>query len=334
LKSNFDISINIVLVESSYKFISFLLDDISKQDNKNYEINILNNSNFSFYDKVCSKHVNDKINLYNKMPRDGFCKNHNFLIDKSKNELILILNPDIRLENNFLSVARKTFIENKIDMLSPCIFRINDISRLENTLLDSAGMHLRYDFRHLDILANKKSSKVVSEMKYVFGATGAACFVKKSILDKVKLYNGNYFDEDFFMGREDADLSFRIQSLNGKCLFVPECKAYHIRTTLPENRSEQSKFYNFHQLKNRYILMINNMSRLTFIFFCLPIFFREILIFGYVLFFERNSLKSYLWIYNNFRKLKKKREFIFKNKTQTSFDEIYWYFKKYKNLKV
>ena len=263
----------------------------------------------------------------------GFCENHNYLIKKSNGKILLVLNPDMRLESDFLSRAIEGFDNYDVAMVAPCLFRIYDITEKQNSVIDSAGMHMRCDFRHLDILSNRKANRNDSKKnRYVFGSTGAALFIKREILNKIKLSNENYFDEDFFMGREDADLSLRIQSIGQKCLFIPGCIGYHIRTTVPENRKDQSRLYNYHQLKNRYLLMINNISLPIFIIILLPICIREVIILVFVLLCERTSINSYSWIYSNLGNLFKKRKYIRSNRTQNLKDELFWYFNKYKDL--
>jgi hypothetical protein len=58
--------------------------------------------------------------------------------------------------------------------------------------------------------------------EYVFGAQGCAAFYRRELLDKIGL-----FDEDFFLVYEDADLSFRAQLAGYKCLYVPSATVYH-----------------------------------------------------------------------------------------------------------
>ena len=46
-----------------------------------------------------------------------------------------------------------------------------------------------------------------------------------------------YFDSDFFLYREDAELAWRLRNLGWKCLYVPQAVAYHRRHNLPERRA-------------------------------------------------------------------------------------------------
>ena len=58
------------------------------------------------------------------------------------------------------------------------------------------------------------------QAELVFGATGAAALYRRAMLDDVRVAR-EYFDEDFFAYREDADLAWRAQLLGWRCLYVP-----------------------------------------------------------------------------------------------------------------
>jgi GT2 family glycosyltransferase len=325
------ISINIVLVESSYNYIEYLLYDLFSQDHTDIEINILNNSKIDFHQTVNlnSEHKN-VIRLFNTYPQKGFCENHNYLINHSNGKYLLILNPDVRLEKNFLYEAMQHFSDSEIGTISPLLYRMTTISsNLSRDLCDSAGMKLTPNVRHSDIFSNKK---IFGEHKpkLIWGVSGAALFIRRDVLERIKLNGGCYFDERFFMGREDADLAFRLQAICIKSLFVPQSIGYHIRTTLPENRQDQSPSYNFHQLKNRYLLMMNNISIPVFLLLLPFIIVRELQILCYLLLYERSSFSVYAWLFKNRSGLSMHRREIQRNRKQSIIDELSWYFLRYK----
>lgn len=57
----------------------------------------------------------------------------------------------------------------------------------------------------------------------IFSACGGASLYRKSVLDKIGL-----FDESFFAYFEDVDISWRANSLGYKNLYCPDAKCYHI----------------------------------------------------------------------------------------------------------
>src|SRR5207245_1492814 len=69
----------------------------------------------------------------------------------------------------------------------------------------------------------------------VFGVSGAAAVYRKSFINDVTI-NDEYFDEDFFSYREDADVAWRGRLFGWRALLVPEAIAYHVRAVTPERR--------------------------------------------------------------------------------------------------
>ena len=61
-----------------------------------------------------------------------------------------------------------------------------------------------------------------SERGWVFGAQGAACAYRRSLLDDI-----GFFDEDLVSYCEDVDLNWRANLRGFRCLYVPEAKVFH-----------------------------------------------------------------------------------------------------------
>ena len=57
-------------------------------------------------------------------------------------------------------------------------------------------------------------------MEYVFGASAAAALFRRRMIDDV-VVDGNFFDPDFFVYREDADVAWRAQLLGWRCIYTP-----------------------------------------------------------------------------------------------------------------
>src|SRR5260370_2797 len=64
--------------------------------------------------------------------------------------------------------------------------------------------------------------KDMSKPHEVDAITGAFFLTKKSVLDKVGL-----FDEDYFMYAEDIDLCYRIKQAGYKIMYIPQIKLLH-----------------------------------------------------------------------------------------------------------
>ena len=52
------------------------------------------------------------------------------------------------------------------------------------------------------------------------------------MIDDISI-QGEFFDADFFVYREDADVAWRAQLMGWKCLYAPYARGYHVRKALP-----------------------------------------------------------------------------------------------------
>jgi GT2 family glycosyltransferase len=92
---------------------------------------------------------------------------------------------------------------------------------------------------------------------------------------------GEFFDEDFFAYREDADLAWRAQILGWRCLYIPAAVGWHVRRVTPERREQLPHLINWHSVKNRFLMRIKNCSAGLYLRLFFPVTARDIVIVGY-----------------------------------------------------
>ena len=126
-------------------------------------------------------------------------------------------------------------------------------------ILDSAGIYFTTSGRHFDRGSGEPAAGRYLREEEVAGASGAAGFYRRTALEQAQISTG-YFDADFFLYREDADLAWRLSRLGWKCLYVPAAVAAHRRRNLPERRRAMPAVVNLHSVKNRFLLRINNQT--------------------------------------------------------------------------
>src|SRR4030095_12141583 len=107
---------------------------------------------------------------------------------------------------------------------------------LDGTTLDSTGIIMLREQRHLDRGAGETDNGQYENPEDIFGPSGAAALYRRATLDDVAI-NGQYFDEDFFAFREDADLAWRCRLLGWNSIYVPAAVALHRRRVTPERRN-------------------------------------------------------------------------------------------------
>jgi GT2 family glycosyltransferase len=146
-------------------------------------------------------------------------------------------------------------------------------------------------------------------MQYVFGATGAAALYRRAMVEDVSV-EGEFFDEDFFAYREDADLAWRAQLLGWKCLYVPVAVGWHERRVTPERFSQLPLVINWHSVKNRFLMRLKNATLGTCLRLFLPVTLRDVTIIGYSLVGDRRILSALAFVWKNRQRTLRKRRII------------------------
>jgi len=237
----------------------------------------------------------------------GFSAAMNVGIDASTSRYVLSLNPDCRLEPDFAAIlASRLDARPDVGSASGRILRAEGTDLRPTGRLDSAGIVFRASGRHFDRGSEEPAEGRYLEEEEVAGATGAAGFYRRAALESGRISTG-FFDADFFLYREDADLAWRLRHLGWKCLYVPAAVACHRRRNLPSRRRQMSPVANFHSVKNRFLLRINNQTGGEFFRTLAPTLVRDLIVLGACLTVERSSLPAFGWLWKNRRRLWAKR---------------------------
>lgn len=166
-----------------------------------------------------------KVNYFLEEKNVGFSKANNLGLKKVRYENILILNPDAEIPPDTIKYMLE-FMENRFD-IGAATCRVE----LPNGKLDWSSHRgfptplasFLYYFLRNDSLYHlfHKDMNINHEVDSV---SGAFLMTKKSVLNKVGL-----FDEDYFMYAEDIDLCYRIKKAGYKVIFVPSVKIVHYK---------------------------------------------------------------------------------------------------------
>lgn len=237
----------------------------------------------------------------------GFAAAMNAGIASTSGRYVLALNPDCRLAPDFAAtLARRLDARPDVGSASGRIVRAEGPDLAPTPRLDSTGIVFTPSGRHFD-----RGSEETAEGRYlaeeeVAGVTAAAGFYRREALESAKISTG-YFDADFFLYREDADLAWRLSRLGWKCLYVPDAVAWHRRRNLPERRRGMPPAANLHSVKNRFLLRINNQSREEFLRTLVPTLARDLVVLAACLTIEWSSLPAFSWVWKNRKRLWAKR---------------------------
>lgn len=242
----------------------------------------------------------------------GFSAAHNQAIARARGDWILCLNPDTRLTPQFLTeLVRAGELSSRIGMVCPKILRMEaDGAQADGpTRLDSTGVYFNLQLRHHDRGSQEIDCGQYETPEYVFGYTGAAVLFRRAMIDDVSI-NGEFMDEDFFLYREDADLSWRAQLLGWRCIYTPFAVAYHVRRVFGGNRDKLPGFINMHSIKNRFLMRIKNITAGVYRKMFFKTTFRDAAVLGYVLLREWSSLPGFWFVVKHWRRMWAKRRWI------------------------
>jgi GT2 family glycosyltransferase len=234
----------------------------------------------------------------------GFCRAHNELVRRFPSDYVLFLNPD--------TILRPAFAERLVcalDARPDAASATGKLMRMDEKTLDSTGIIMLREQRHLDRGADQPDTGQFDKSEDVFGPSGAAALYRRKALDDAAI-DGQYFDEDFFAYREDADLAWRCRLLGWNSIYVPTAVALHRRRVTPDRRRSVSKEINYHSVKNRFLLRINNMTASLYLRDFSRITVRDAAVLGYVLLRERSSIPALFYLLRHWRKLMRKRRTI------------------------
>jgi GT2 family glycosyltransferase len=233
------------------------------------------------------------------------------------------LNPDV--------VARADFVERLIEALDSDPAAGSVTGKLVRpqeddgaTIFDSTGIYMTPSLRHLDRGSGERDSGQYERPQYVFGASGAAALYRRQMLEET-IVGEEYFDEDFFSYREDADLAWRAQLLGWKAIYAPNAIATHERRVLPERRRDLPPDINMHSVKNRFMLRIKNQTPLDFLALLVPSLTRDLQVIAYVALLERSSLPGLYFVLSNFFRIWAKRRAIMARRTARSSRMLRWF---------
>lgn len=219
--------IGIILLNfNSSKKTRFCINSIENQSYKDFKVYIADN-NSTIYDKIELINILEKLKDQEKLYFEelneniGFARANNILIKKAlddKCEFIYILNNDVELFSNTLekfmgAIGDKedTIITNKL------LFR-----NKKDTIWFAGGYFDKKTVDYKTIGYLESDSIVYSRTYETEWASGASSFYRSILFNKIGL-----FDENFFFGQEEWDLSLRARNNGIKIMYHGDIPVLH-----------------------------------------------------------------------------------------------------------
>ncbi len=303
------VSVTIVTYNSG-RYIRRCLESVLAQKYPYREIIVVDNSSDDGTQDLLEQFEDRCRVQYNRENR-GFAAAQNQAIQLSNGDWVLTLNPDVLLLPNFIQ-ALVDAGQSDPAVGSVCGKLLTMSSHFEipsRPVVDSTGIYFNPMLRHLDRGSQEVDNGHYLQREYVFGATAAAALYRRSMIDDISV-EGEFFDTDFFVYREDADVAWRAQLLGWKCMYAPLARGYHVRKVLPGNRRALPGVINMHSVKNRFLMRIKNISADLYRRHWLSITARDAAVVLCCLLWEHSSLKAFWLLSTNLNRVFRKRRLI------------------------
>jgi len=307
------VSLTLVTYNSG-RFIKRCLESVLEQKYPQLEVIIVDNASSDGTVDILEQ-FQDRCRIYYNDENIGFAAAQNQAIAASNGEWILTLNPDVLLLPNFIqAMVEAGQIDPKVGTVCGKLLSILSTFDLpEKQLVDSTGIYFTPMLRHLDRGSQEVDNGHYLNFEYVFGATAAAALYRRAMIDDISI-QGEFFDPDFFVYREDADVAWRAQLMGWRCIYTPMARGYHVRNVLPGNRRALPPAINMHSVKNRFLMRIKNMTPDLYRRNWFSITSRDLVVFSACLLREHSSLKAFTYVIRNWRRVLAKREEIMKRR--------------------
>ncbi|MBC7924124.1 MAG: glycosyltransferase family 2 protein [Bryobacteraceae bacterium] len=318
------VSVTIVTWNSG-QFIRRCLESVLAQKYSRCEVIVVdNNSTDGTIDIL--EHFEDRCHVIYNNDNLGFSVAQNQAILGSRGDWVLTLNPDVLLLPGFIqSLVDAGNLEPGIGTVCGKLLTIKSSFDLpDKPLVDSTGIYFTPMLRHLDRGSQEVDNGHYLQNEYVFGATAAAALYRREMIEDISA-DGEFFDPDFFVYREDADVAWRAQLLGWRCLYTPHARGYHVRKVLPGNRRALPANINMHSVKNRFLMRVKNITPDLYWRNWLSITARDLVVISCCIFREQSSLKAFWFVMQNWSRVVAKRREIMSRRRVSDAEMAAWF---------
>jgi len=318
------VSVTIVTWNSA-QHLGECLASLAQQDCRDFEVVIVDNASSDQTRKIL-RDVESRWRVIYNESNAGFAAGQNQAIAASAGEWVLCLNPDVLLSPDFISaLVRAGETHPEAGSLCGKLLRWDAAAQQHRTkIIDSTGMFFTRNMRHLDRGAEEVDRGQYERMQYVFGATGAAAMFRRDFIRSVSV-EGEFFDEEFFAFREDADLAWRAQLMGWKCFYVPSAVAWHVRRVTPKRRRDLPLVINWHSVKNRFLMRGKNASGWLCWKLFFPVAWRDLMTLGYALVGDWRMISAVFYPFRAFGSIRRKRAIIQSRRKVSDRDLLWWF---------
>jgi N-acetylglucosaminyl-diphospho-decaprenol L-rhamnosyltransferase len=217
----------VIVTHNSQKYLSLCVEALRKQVHVSVRIIVIDSGsvNTNYLEEL--KKADDISVVFTG--NIGFSKGNNLGWDHCKNEngYTLFLNPDTFVSKEFIANGIRSLEDEKDSaIISGKLYGYDIDKKCVSERFDSTGIFRKWYGKWFDRGQNSVDRGQFNTKEVVPALCGALMLCKNKVLCEL---GDRIFDEDFFLYKEDIELSLRIRKNGWSLVYDPRLIAYHCR---------------------------------------------------------------------------------------------------------
>lgn len=207
-----------------------LLSQLETQIAPSTQVWVVDNASPDDFREIVRKQF-PKFRFIQSKENGGFAKGHNLVLKQLKTEYALIINPDTEISGDSVNEMVKFMDDNPKCAIASCKIVGYD------GIINSNGGNFPFGFSLINWLFNLEMIPLIGKYLPNFHRMGSNYYNKKASVDWVggtfmmarleALKKVGYFNEDYFMYFEDADLCYKLKKMGFEIMINPSITIKH-----------------------------------------------------------------------------------------------------------
>ena len=323
------------------KYVPYLFESLRNQTFKDWELLVIDNDSKDATVELIKKELENFVipfRVVQNQKNIGFAPGHNQAVQLTNAPYFQLLNQDMYLAPDYFEKVVAMMDARSDAGAGQGLLLRWDFGKQDRTnIVDTMGLKVFRSRRVVDWCTGQLTNQLIDQLTNqqtieVFGVSGALPIYRRKAVEQVMFPakggsasggEGQMFDEDFFMYKEDVDLAFRLRAQGWKAFVVPTAKAWHDRTaagprdlsdrSILKNRKTKSAFINYHSYKNHLMILLKNEHCVNLSKDWLWIFWYEFRKLVFLLLTDWKTLKGISEVWHLWPRLIQKRKQIMNN---------------------
>ncbi len=204
----------IILSYNGKEYVRECLNSVLKTSYPLLEVIVFDNKSNDGSQQLV-KDIFPSVTLIESSVNLGFSLGNNFAAEKSKGDIIVLLNQDTYVDKNWLEEIMKAMESNEVGVVGCKIYYPN------TKIIQSIGFNVHPAGYTLPIGGTEEDNGQYDEIDEVDYVAGTALAIKRPIMEKIGLLDPAY---TYY---EDTDLCFRVKEAGYKIIIAPRAIVYH-----------------------------------------------------------------------------------------------------------